>query len=87
MAKKALETGTYDGNTALVLAANMTAEGELVTVDLAPDFRVEKRASLTYSDIELNLAARDQLGRQYRGAPTVLLGSGRSMGTARLGLE
>jgi len=42
-------------------------EGEVVTVDLAPDFRMEKRASLTYSDIELNLTSRDQLGRQYRG--------------------
>lgn len=66
-AKKALEIGTYDGNTALVLAANLTAEGEVVTVDLPPDFGVEKRASLTYSDIQLNLTERDQLGRQYRG--------------------
>jgi predicted O-methyltransferase YrrM len=64
---KALEIGTYDGNTALVLAANLAADGDVVTVDLPPDFELEKRGVLTYSDGELNLTERDQLGRQYKG--------------------
>ena len=64
---KALEIGTSDGNTAMVLAANIAAGGEVVTVDLAPDFAMAKQASLIYPDVELNLTERDQLGRQYRG--------------------
>ena len=66
---KALEIGTYDGNTALVLAANLAAEGVVVTVDLPPDFDMQKQAALTYSDGEFNLTPRDQLGRQYQGHP------------------
>lgn len=66
-AVNALEIGTYDGNTALVLAANLRPEGAVVTVDLPPDFDLEKQDSLTYSDVELNLTQRHQLGRQYRG--------------------
>ena len=41
--------------------------GEVVTVDLPPDFVMAKQDSLTYSDVELNLTQRDQLGRQYQG--------------------
>jgi predicted O-methyltransferase YrrM len=66
-ARKALEIGTYDGNTALVLAENMSPEGKVVTVDLPRDFKMEKQNSLTYSEVKLNLTPRDQLGRQYRG--------------------
>jgi predicted O-methyltransferase YrrM len=66
-AGKALEIGTYDGNTALLLAANLAAGGNVVTVDLPPDFDVNKKDLLTYSDGELNLTAREQLGRQYQG--------------------
>jgi predicted O-methyltransferase YrrM len=66
-AVKALEIGTSDGNTALVLAANVAATGEVVTIDLPPDFVMAKQDSLIYSDVELNLTQRDQLGRQCRG--------------------
>ena len=66
-ARRALEIGTYDGNTALVLAANLPANGEVVTVDLPPDFSIGNQSALTYQDGEFNLTARDQLGRQYRG--------------------
>jgi predicted O-methyltransferase YrrM len=66
-ARKALEIGTYDGNTALVLAANMGDDGTVVTVDLPPDFSLEDRDSLRYSDGEFNLTPRDKLGRQYKG--------------------
>ena len=66
-ARRALEIGTYDGNTALLLAANVGAEGAVVTVDLPPDFTVEKQESLVHSDVELNLTPRDRLARQYQG--------------------
>ena len=66
---KALEIGTSDGNTALVLAANLAPEGEVVTVDLPPDFDIKKRDLLAYADGEFNLTERDQLGRQYQGHP------------------
>lgn len=65
-AHKVLEIGTYDGNTALLLATNLPAGAEVVTVDLPPDFDMKKQDSLTYSDVELNLTDRNDLGRQYR---------------------
>jgi predicted O-methyltransferase YrrM len=69
-ARRVLEIGTYDGNTALTLAANLDSQGEVVTVDLPPDFDLKKhQATLTYLDGEVNLTARDQLGRQYRNLP------------------
>jgi|SRR5271166_696223 len=68
--RRVLEIGTYDGNTALTLAANLDDHGAVVTVDLPPDFDLEKdHATLTYSDGEMNLTARDQLGRQFRNHP------------------
>jgi len=67
-AKKVLEIGTWDGNTALAIAANLNEGGEVVTVDLPPDFDAEKQAaSLAFSDGFLNLTPRDQLGRQVQG--------------------
>jgi predicted O-methyltransferase YrrM len=68
-AGKALEIGTSDGNTALLLAANLAADGEVVTVDLPPDFRAEQQMSLAYPEGELNLTPRDRLGQQYQGHP------------------
>lgn len=65
-ASKILEIGTYDGNTTLVLAANMASGGQVVTVDLPPDFTLEKRESLAYTNVDLNLTKRDHLGRQCR---------------------
>jgi len=66
-AARVLEIGTYDGNTALVLAANLAPEGQVITVDLPPSFDMEKQDSLMYPDVELNLTPRDQLGRQFQG--------------------
>lgn len=65
-ARKALEIGTYDGNTAMLLAANMAVEGVVVTVDLPPDFDLAQQDSLAFSDGEFNLTPRDQLARQYQ---------------------
>ena len=47
-APRVLEIGTYDGNTALVLAANLAPEGQVITVDLPPSFDMEKQDSLMY---------------------------------------
>lgn len=68
--KKVLEIGTFDGNTALLLAANLEESGTVVTVDLPPDFNLEKEHStLTYTDGEINLTPREDLGRQYKAHP------------------
>ena len=45
-ARRVLEIGTYDGNTTLTLAANLDGDGEVVTVDLPPDFDLKERTSL-----------------------------------------
>jgi predicted O-methyltransferase YrrM len=65
----ALEIGTYDGNTALLLAANVGADGSVVTVDLPPEFTAKERDSLAYTDVELNLTPRHELARQYQLHP------------------
>jgi predicted O-methyltransferase YrrM len=67
MVRRALEIGTFDGNTALVLAANMAPDGEVVTVDLPPDFSMQEQSSLAFPDVGLNLTERDQVGRQFQG--------------------
>src|SRR6185503_17725487 len=38
-ARRALEIGTFDGNTALNLALNLSASGQVVTIDLPPEDR------------------------------------------------
>jgi len=68
-ARNALEIGTYDGNTALLLASNLPSDGTVATVDLPPDFETQERESLAYTEVELNLTNRSDLGRQYRGHP------------------
>ena len=58
--------GTWNGNTALNLAANTDAT--IVTMDLPPDFSAEQdRASLLYPQVKLNLTGRKELGRQFKG--------------------
>jgi predicted O-methyltransferase YrrM len=66
---RALEIGTYDGNTALLLAANVAGGGGVVTVDLPPGFTADRQDSLTFSHGEFNLTERHQLGRQTKGHP------------------
>ena len=90
-ARKVLEIGTYDGNTALLLAANLGPEGSVVTVDLPPDFDLEnQRSTLAYPDGEIYLTPRELLGRQYRGHPlaariTQVYGDSASLDWATLG--
>jgi predicted O-methyltransferase YrrM len=68
-AARALEIGTYDGNTALLLAANVAGDGRVVTVDLPPDFTKDQQRALTSSDGEFNLTDRRELGRQTKNHP------------------
>lgn len=62
-----LEIGTFDGNTALNLAANAGAEGRVTTVDLPPDWNgvYEIRVPGLY----VNVTDRDAIGAQYRSHP------------------
>jgi len=70
-AKRVMEIGTWDGNTALALAANLEGgEGEVVTLDLPPDFGDNAaRDALVFPDVDLNLTDRRHLGRQLRQHP------------------
>jgi len=64
-ARNVLEIGTYDGNTALNLAANLDGEGRVTTVDLPPDWD----GQFVYNvppDLR-NVTDRKQIGIQYRG--------------------
>ena len=61
-----LEIGTWDGNTALSLAANAGPDGIVVTVDLPSDFDLQaQKESLTFTDGTINLTDRGKLGRQF----------------------
>jgi predicted O-methyltransferase YrrM len=66
-ARRVLEIGTWDGNTALNIATNI--EGTVTTVDLPKD--QNHRESAVYPGTRLNLGDRDQLGRQFAGCDRV----------------
>ena len=68
-ARKALEIGTSDGNSALVMAANMENDGEVVTLDLPTDFEMVQQTSLAFPRGELNLTPRKLVGAQYTRHP------------------
>lgn len=67
-ASRVLEVGTYDGNTALNMAANLPADGTLVTIDLPPEgddpdlaFNVDQKLR--------NVSGRHVVGREFRDRP------------------
>jgi predicted O-methyltransferase YrrM len=62
-----LEVGTWDGNTALNLAANIDNNGKVYTVDLPPDSSGE--VALNIPSILNNTTDRSQLGVQYKQSP------------------
>ena len=69
-ARRVLEIGTYDGNSALVLASNSDPQGIVVTVDLPPDFdTAQHQSALAFPADAVNLTARDRLGSQFREHP------------------
>jgi predicted O-methyltransferase YrrM len=64
-ARRILEVGTYDGNTALNLAANAPEDATVTTIDLPPSGDVEMK--LTVPDRFMNVTNRAVVGTQYRG--------------------
>src|ERR1035441_2889937 len=63
-ATNVLEVGTYDGNTALNLAANLCGEGRVTTMDLPPDWG--GRFVHEVPDSHWNVTDRQKVGAQYR---------------------
>ena len=78
-ARNVLEIGTWDGNTALNLAAN--TEGNVVTLDLPLDFDIDQdKSTLMYPDALSHVTDRNRVGKQFRGHP---LGGQNSSGIRR----
>jgi len=63
-AENVLEIGTYDGGTALNMAANLTGNGKVYTVDLPSGF---KDFALTISRFSNNAQEFKNIGIQYKG--------------------
>ncbi len=64
-AKSILEIGTYDGNTALNLAANSAPDCLVTTVDLPPDW--QGHLELEVPKALVNVTDRTRVASQYRG--------------------
>jgi predicted O-methyltransferase YrrM len=67
-AKKALEIGTFDGNTTLNIAANLPSDGEVVTIDLPLEASTDLALAVD-SEMERNLTDRNRVGEQFRDDP------------------
>ncbi len=64
--RKGLEFGTYDGRSALTIAANMPPEGMLWTLNLPPDHAsISSGKALTYDE---KLASKVESGHRFRSA-------------------
>lgn len=61
-----IEIGTWDGNTALNLAANAPDDATVTTMDLPPDWNDGKLA-LDISPMQANVTDRARVGLQYKG--------------------
>jgi predicted O-methyltransferase YrrM len=66
-ARNVLEIGTYDGNTALNLAANLPSNGRVTTIDLPPDW--DRRFVYDVPNSHWNVTDRQSIGIQYRQTP------------------
>src|SRR5208282_1176214 len=66
-AKKILEIGTFDGTTALNLAANTAPDAQIVTVDLPPDWSGD--LSLEVPGEYRNVTDRKGVGRRFLNTP------------------
>jgi predicted O-methyltransferase YrrM len=66
-ASKVLEIGTYDGNTALNLAANAQEGGAVVTVDLPPALNGSLETAVPHEYV--NVKPTRKIGVQYEGTP------------------
>jgi len=63
-AKNILEIGTYDGNTALNLAANSLPDAFISTVDLPPDWN--GRLELKVPELKVNVIDSMKIGIQFK---------------------
>jgi predicted O-methyltransferase YrrM len=66
-ATNVLEIGTYDGNTALNLAANLSGDGRVTTVDLPTDW--DRKFVYEVPNNYWNVTDRQCVGVQYRNTP------------------
>jgi predicted O-methyltransferase YrrM len=66
-ATNVLEIGTYDGNTALNLAANLSGDGRVTTVDLPTDW--DRKFVYGVPESYWNVTDRQGVGSQYRNTP------------------
>jgi predicted O-methyltransferase YrrM len=66
-AKKILEIGTFDGSTALNLAANTSPDAKIVTVDLPPNW--SEGLSLSTPKDYQNITDRITVGRRFLKTP------------------
>lgn len=64
-ARRVLEIGTFDGGTALNLAANIPPDGSITTVDLPVDWSGD--LALDVPDSAMNVTGRQTVGAKYRG--------------------
>ena len=63
--RRILEIGTYDGRSALAMAANMPADGKLHTLNLPPDYTLGK----TEAGPDELLSAKVESGHRWRNTP------------------
>lgn len=66
-AKKILEVGTFEGNTALNMAANIPEDAAITTVDLPPDWDGE--LGLNIPDLNVNVGERSRIGTHFHKTP------------------
>lgn len=66
-ASNVLEIGTYDGNTTLNLASNLSGAGRVTTIDLPPDW--DQQFVYDVPDTHWNVSDRAKVGIQYRKTP------------------
>jgi predicted O-methyltransferase YrrM len=65
-AKRALEIGTFDGNTTLNIAANLPEGGGVVTIDLPVDAKTDYAIEVKSDDLR-NVTDRATVGIQFKG--------------------
>ena len=64
-ARNVVEIGTYDGNTALNLAANLPADGCVTTIDLPQDWN--RQFLYDVPNNHWNVTDRNRIGAQFQG--------------------
>jgi hypothetical protein len=61
--QRVLEIGTYDGRSALAIAANLPPDGEVITLNLPPDYTKDK----SMVAVDEQLSAKVESGFRWRG--------------------